>query len=100
MNKVRTGRRVTCFVAAIMIGALPAQSAKAADSVSLITDFGYNGRHAYFFVALDKGYYKDAGLDVKIIGGSGSGGAIPPGRPGEPNLCLPDGRPLNLFPAQ
>jgi NitT/TauT family transport system substrate-binding protein len=67
---------MTFFVAAIIVGTLLAQSAKAADSVSLITDFGYNGRHAYFFVALEKGYYKDAGLDVKIIGGNGSVDAI------------------------
>jgi NitT/TauT family transport system substrate-binding protein len=44
--------------------------------VSLITDFGYNGRHAYFFVALDKGYYTAAGLDVKILRGQGSVDAI------------------------
>jgi ABC-type nitrate/sulfonate/bicarbonate transport system substrate-binding protein len=50
--------------------------AEALDSVSLITDFGYNGRHAYFFVALDKGYYKAAGLDVKILRGQGSVDAI------------------------
>lgn len=50
--------------------------AQAADTVSLITDFGYNGRHAYFFVALDKGYYKAAGLDVKILRGQGSVDAI------------------------
>jgi NitT/TauT family transport system substrate-binding protein len=76
MNKVRTGPRMTFFVGAIIVGTLLAPSAKAADSVSLITDFGYNGRHAYFFVALEKGYYKDAGLDVKIIGGNGSVDAI------------------------
>src|SRR6476660_8644190 len=50
--------------------------AEALESVSLITDFGYNGRHAYFFVALDKGYYKDAGLEVKILRGQGSVDAI------------------------
>jgi NitT/TauT family transport system substrate-binding protein len=50
--------------------------ALAADSVSLITDFGYNGRHAYFFVALDKGYYAAAGLDVNILRGQGSVDAI------------------------
>jgi hypothetical protein len=36
----------------------------ALDKITLITDFGYNGRHAYFFDALDRGYYRDAGLDV------------------------------------
>jgi NitT/TauT family transport system substrate-binding protein len=48
----------------------------ALDNVTLITDFGYNGRHAFFFEALDKGYYRDAGLEVKIVRGQGSMDAI------------------------
>jgi len=60
-----------------LVGLLAAGGgAQALDDVSLITDFGYNGRHAYFFVALDKGYYADAGLDVKILRGQGSVDAI------------------------
>jgi NitT/TauT family transport system substrate-binding protein len=50
--------------------------AHAAENVTLITDFGFNGRHAYFFVALDKGYYRAADLDVKIVRGQGSVDAI------------------------
>ena len=50
------------------------ECAKARDDVTLITDFGYNGRHAYFFVAIEKGYYKDADLDVKVVRGQGSVG--------------------------
>jgi len=46
------------------------------DKVTLVTDFGYKGRHAYFFVALDKGYYRDAGIEVKIMGGQGGADAI------------------------
>jgi NitT/TauT family transport system substrate-binding protein len=46
------------------------------DKVILVTDFGYNGRHAHFFEALDKGYYRDAGLEVKIVRGQGSVDAI------------------------
>src|SRR6202045_1651834 len=53
----------------------PSPSA-ALDTVTLITDFGYNGRHAYFFYALDRGYYSNAGLDVKIVRGQGSVDAI------------------------
>src|SRR5262249_53366221 len=33
---------------------LTPQCAEALDNVTLITDFGYNGRHAYFFVAIEK----------------------------------------------
>ena len=49
---------------------------EALENVSLITDFGYNGRHAYFFVALDNGHYKEGELDVKILRGQGSVDAI------------------------
>ena len=47
-----------------------------ATDVNLITDFGFNGRHAYFYVALDKGYYKAEGLNVTILRGQGSIDAI------------------------
>src|SRR4051794_19315163 len=50
--------------------------AQALDNVTLITDFGYNGRHAYFFVAIERGYYKDADLEVKVVRGQGSVDAI------------------------
>ena len=48
----------------------------ALDTVTLITDFGFNGRHAYFFDALDRGFYREAGLDVKIVRGQGSVDAV------------------------
>ena len=76
MTKILIAFRTATVAAAMILGTFAMESVKAADSVSLITDFGFNGRHAYFFVALDKGYYKDAGLDVKIIGGKGSVDAI------------------------
>jgi NitT/TauT family transport system substrate-binding protein len=40
--------------------------------VSFRLDTSYLPKHGIFFVALDKGYYKDAGLDVTILPGSGS----------------------------
>jgi NitT/TauT family transport system substrate-binding protein len=46
------------------------------DRVTLITDFGFYGRYAYLFETLDKGYYRDAGLEVKIVRGQGSMDAI------------------------
>ena len=76
MNKIPNVARLAVCFATTLLGIAAVQDVMAADSVSLITDFGFNGRHAYFFVAIDKGYYKDAGLDVKIIGGKGSVDAI------------------------
>jgi NitT/TauT family transport system substrate-binding protein len=59
-----------------IVGALWTQNVSAADSVTFITDFGFNGRHSYYYVALDKGYYKAANLDVKIVRGQGSSDAV------------------------
>jgi NitT/TauT family transport system substrate-binding protein len=69
-------RALACIIAAVFALPLIPQPAKALDNVTLITDFGYNGRHAYFFVAIEKGYYKDADLDVKVVRGQGSVDAI------------------------
>jgi NitT/TauT family transport system substrate-binding protein len=59
-----------------LIGVALSTAANAADKINFVTDYGYNGRHAYYFVALDKGYYKDAGFDVTIVRGKGSVDAI------------------------
>lgn len=67
------------IVAGVVIASttLPQSStSKALDSVTLIIEWAYQGRHAYFFEALDRGYYRDAGLEVKIVRGQGSMDAI------------------------
>src|SRR5262252_839768 len=66
------------------------------DKVTLVTDFGYKGRHAYFFVALDKGYYRDAGLEVKIVGGQGGADAIRQVGAGNAMFGFADAGPLIL----
>ncbi len=60
---------------ALVVPTLWSATAQAAD-LTLVTDFGVNGRHAYFFVAQEKGYYRDAGLNVTIVRGQGSADAI------------------------
>lgn len=76
MSKIRATAGKALLVMTALLGSAAPQNAGAADSVTLVTDFGFNGRHSYFFVALDKGYYKDAGIDLKIVGGKGSVDAI------------------------
>src|SRR5499425_3656739 len=87
----------------IVAGALVASTillrpsaSRALDNVTLITDFGYNGRHAYFFDALDKGYYRDAGLEVKILRGQGSVDAIRQVGAGNAMFGFADAGPLIL----
>jgi NitT/TauT family transport system substrate-binding protein len=50
--------------------------AEARQKVSLRLDFGFTGYHAPFFLAQERGYYSDAGLDVTIRPGTGSGDTI------------------------
>jgi NitT/TauT family transport system substrate-binding protein len=44
--------------------------------IQFLTNYVYNGRHAPFFVGLDKGYYKEAGFDIQIAPATGSGFVI------------------------
>jgi NitT/TauT family transport system substrate-binding protein len=76
-------KRVSSLFKIFAIGALTAAAifpgapaASAQDKVTFVTDFGFNGRHAYFYVALEKGYYKNANLDVTIVRGQGSADAV------------------------
>jgi len=70
--------RTTGVLATLVAVAFMVTSAIAAEPTKVVfsTDWGYNGRHAYFFTALDKGYFKEEGLEVEILGGRGSGTVI------------------------
>ena len=72
-------RRLTAvrlrFCAALAV-LLTFSTAHAADHVVFVTDFGLYGRHAYYFVAMDKGYYADENIDVEIVRSQGSAASI------------------------
>jgi len=68
-------RHVVRAAAAALL-ALAAVLPARAENVTFITDFGFNGRHAYYYVALERGYYRQAGLDVTFVRGNGSADAI------------------------
>jgi NitT/TauT family transport system substrate-binding protein len=69
--------RVSIMVAAVICASIVGRGdAGAADKITFVTDFGYNGRHAYYFVALEKGYYARQNLDVQIVRGQGSADAV------------------------
>lgn len=53
-----------------------AQAQKAPAEITLTLDFVALGRHAPWYVALAKGYYKEAGLNVKIIPAQGTAQAM------------------------
>lgn len=62
--------------ALVLMLAADAVRPAAAAELNFITDFGFNGRHAYFYVAREKGYYKAEGFDVNFLRGQGSADAI------------------------
>ncbi|MEV4658243.1 ABC transporter substrate-binding protein [Micromonospora sp. NPDC049301] len=48
----------------------------ALEKVTYLTSFGNFGRDSYAWVAKDKGFFKDAGFEVEIKAGQGTGGVI------------------------
>ena len=64
--------------AAAVLAATIASSAeaRAQTAVTFMLDGAALGRHAAWYVALEKGYYKRAGLDVTIVPGQGPAQAL------------------------
>jgi NitT/TauT family transport system substrate-binding protein len=83
-------------IALLVIGLLAALPAVAADKVVFTTDFGFNGRHAYYYVADEKGYYKDAGIEVQFVRGGGSVDSIKKVAAGNADLGFADASSLVL----
>src|SRR3954469_5918398 len=78
MRMRRSGGQCCFFLVLATLGAFAfgTRDAHAADKVTFVTDFGYNGRHAYYFVALEKGYYARQNLEVQIVRSQGSADAV------------------------
>jgi NitT/TauT family transport system substrate-binding protein len=57
-------------------GANASTSGQSLEKITYLTSFGTFGRDAYAYVAKEKGYFKDAGFDVDIKPGAGTGDNI------------------------
>ena len=71
-------RRLGLVIAAVLTcGSCPAfaQSASPAKA-SLRLDWKAGGQHAPFYLARERGYYRDEGIDLDIISGSGSSDVV------------------------
>jgi NitT/TauT family transport system substrate-binding protein len=64
----------TCVLAVVgtASGSQREAERRALTAVTYSTSFGNFGRDSYAWVALEKGYFRDAGFDVKIVPGAGS----------------------------
>lgn len=68
MKRILAGLAIALFVSS-------AQS-QAPVKIKFVLDWKYQGLHAWYFVAQDRGYYKAEGLDVEIDQGEGSAATI------------------------
>ncbi|MGI4747590.1 MAG: ABC transporter substrate-binding protein, partial [Janthinobacterium lividum] len=70
-------RRVMLGAGAAVAWARFAAPARAATRIKFILNWKYEGPQSYFFLAQDRGYFRDEGIDVAFDQGSGSGAAVP-----------------------
>jgi len=71
VNRTMNMIRLLAVIAAMAVLAVPAR-AQTLEKFQFRLNWTLYGEHAGFFVALDKGFYKEEGLDVEILEGSGS----------------------------
>ena len=67
--------RLAALAAALLFVAIPID-AIAQTKIKFVLNWKYQGPQAWFFLAQDKGYFKDEGLDVEIDQGEGSAAPI------------------------
>ncbi|MEP9355783.1 ABC transporter substrate-binding protein [Xanthobacter sp. KR7-65] len=77
---------------AVALGSLllGAPAASAADNVKLALNWLVSGKNAPYFVAVEKGFYAEQGLNVSISRGNGSGDTIKRVAAGESDFGLAD----------
>lgn len=71
----KIARRAVLAGAFAFMTAMPAV-AQSLTPIRFTLDFKHQGIHAWYYVAQEKGYFKDEGLDVKIDQGEGSAATV------------------------
>ena len=73
---LRNIARQLCLITLGLAAAFATLPAAAEEAVALALDWVVNGTHSPYFIAREKGFYKEVGLDVNISRGFGSGDTI------------------------
>lgn len=73
VNKLTSKLSAGALAVAVVAGA--SHSISAAEQIDFVLNWKPGGDHSPYYWALKQGWYEDAGLDVRIIEGSGSGAA-------------------------
>jgi NitT/TauT family transport system substrate-binding protein len=77
MRRFNLTRAALAFATALAIALAAAAPAAEMTHLRMVLNWKYQGPQGPFFVAIDKGYFKEEGLDVTIDQGDGSATPIP-----------------------
>ena len=75
MTRLQQWTKCTAIALLAVTGIAGASTARAQDQVRLRLNWMWYGSHAAFALGKDKGFFKDAGIDLDIRSGNGSGSA-------------------------
>lgn len=76
-HQMKTRARMLALVAATSFSAFAGTAAHAETSIKMVLNWKYEGPQGLLFLAEDKGYFKEEGLDVTFDQGNGSGAGVP-----------------------
>ncbi len=87
-------KKTLLVVALVALVASPTFAQKPLKKIDFLTNYVFLGRHAPFFVGLEKGYYREAGFDITILPSSGSGFVIAALEGGQADYGLAEAAPV------
>lgn len=76
MRKLSVLALLTVLVSILAVALDRPSEVAAGRALKVRMDWRYQGYQAPFFIAVDKGYYKAAGLEVELLAGQGSGTGV------------------------
>jgi len=76
-HQIKTRARMLALAAVTALSAFAGTAAHAETSIKMVLNWKYEGPQGLLFLAEDKGYFKEEGLDVTFDQGNGSGAGVP-----------------------
>ncbi|MBB3063755.1 MULTISPECIES: ABC transporter substrate-binding protein [Limibacillus] len=89
-------KRVFYFaaLAALWMAAVVPAAADSLTKIEFLTNYAFHGRHSPYFVGLEKGFYKEAGFDIRISPATGSGFVVAAVDAGQADYGMADAGPV------